>query len=207
MGQQLTTHSERLVRLKELGFKTNPEWRKCNTIEEVMEFVDHWTKERPNLDYEIDGIVIKVDDLQQQEELGFTAKSPRWAIAYKFPAEEAMTKLIDIELSVGRTGVITPTAILNPVKVAGTTVQRASLHNEDLIREQDIRIGDTVVIKKAGDIIPKVVRVLAEDVQVRKKNFTCRKNARLVAVNLFTWKKKSPYVVLIRIVLHNCKKG
>ena len=158
----ITSHSERLEKLKELGFKTNPEWKKCETIDEVIEFVNYWAKERPNLSYEIDGIVIKVDDLNQQDELGYTAKSPRWAIAYKFPAEEAITKLRDIELSIGRTGVITPTAILDPVKVAGSTVQRASLHNEDLIREQDIRIGDTVVIKKAGDIIPKVVRVVEE---------------------------------------------
>jgi len=161
-AEDTAAHSKRLNKLKEFGFKTNPEWKKCKTVEEVMEFVDYWTKERPNLNYEIDGIVIKVDNLNQQEELGFTAKSPRWAIAYKFPAEEAITKLTAIELSVGRTGVVTPTAILEPVKVAGTTVQRASLHNEDLIREQDIRIGDTLVIKKAGDIIPKVVRVVEE---------------------------------------------
>lgn len=170
-NNDITTHSGRLEKLKELGFKTNPEWRKCSSIEEVMEFVEHWTKERPNLDYEIDGIVIKVDSLEQQEELGYTAKSPRWAIAYKFPAEEVMTKLIDIELSVGRTGVITPTAILEPVRIAGTTVQRASLHNEDLIREQDIRIGDMVVIKKAGDIIPKVVRVVEEKRSADAKEF------------------------------------
>ncbi|WP_010651637.1 NAD-dependent DNA ligase LigA [Oceanobacillus massiliensis] len=161
-GNTITSHSGRLEKLKELGFKTNPEWRKCSSIEEVLEFVSYWTEERPNLSYEIDGIVVKVDDLDQQEELGYTAKSPRWAIAYKFPAEEVVTKLREIELSIGRTGVITPTAILDPVKVAGTTVQRASLHNEDLIREQDIRIGDTVVIKKAGDIIPKVVRAVTE---------------------------------------------
>lgn len=158
----VSSHSERLEQLKELGFRTNPEWKKCNSIEEVLEYVEYWTKERANLPYEIDGIVIKVDDLQVQEELGFTVKSPRWAIAYKFPAEEVVTKLIDIELSVGRTGVITPTAILEPVRVAGTTVQRASLHNEDLIRAKDIRIGDSVVIKKAGDIIPEVVRVIPE---------------------------------------------
>jgi DNA ligase (NAD+) len=161
-GEELETHSARLNKLKELGFKTNPKWKKCDTMEEVMEFVEYWTSERPNLSYEIDGIVIKVDNLKQQEELGFTAKSPRWAVAYKFPEEEAITKLTAIELSVGRTGVVTPTAILEPVKVAGTTVQRATLHNEDLIREQDIRIGDTLVIKKAGDIIPKVVRVVEE---------------------------------------------
>ena len=115
-----------------------------------------------HLAYEIDGIVIKVDRYAQQEELGYTAKSPRWAIAYKFPAEEVVTTLLDIDLTVGRTGVVTPTAILAPVQVAGTTVQRASLHNEDLIREKDIRLGDTVIIRKAGDIIPQVVGVLVE---------------------------------------------
>ncbi|WP_431800885.1 NAD-dependent DNA ligase LigA [Halobacillus andaensis] len=161
-GESSSSHSERLKRMQHLGLKTNPEWKKCGTIEEVIEYVHGWVERRPDLDYEIDGIVIKVDRLDQQEALGFTAKNPRWATAYKFPAEEAVTRLNDIELSVGRTGVVTPTAILAPVKVAGTTVQRASLHNEDLIRERDIRIGDTVVIKKAGDIIPEVVRVITE---------------------------------------------
>ncbi|MGP4040899.1 NAD-dependent DNA ligase LigA [Gracilibacillus sp. D59] len=164
----LETHSERLTYLQELGFKTNPEWRKCNGIDEVIQYVEEWVEKRATLSYDIDGIVIKVDNLEAQEQLGFTAKSPRWAIAYKFPAEEAVTKLTDIELSVGRTGVITPTAILEPVKVAGTTVQRASLHNEDLIQEKDIRIGDTVVIKKAGDIIPEVVRVV-EDMRTEEQ--------------------------------------
>jgi DNA ligase (NAD+) len=156
------SHSEGLDYLDHLGFKTNKERRNCATIEEVIEFVNSWVEKRPHLPYEIDGIVIKVDSLEQQDELGTTAKSPRWAIAYKFPAEEVITTLMDIELSVGRTGVVTPTAILEPVKVAGTTVQRASLHNEDLIREKDIKIGDKVVIKKAGDIIPEVVNVLAD---------------------------------------------
>ncbi|MEN1969603.1 NAD-dependent DNA ligase LigA [Lentibacillus sp. N15] len=158
----IQTHSERLEYLAQLGLKTNPEWRRCQTIDEVLEYVEYWTNERPNLSYEIDGIVVKVDNLDQQEELGYTAKSPRWAIAYKFPAEEVLTTLRDIELSVGRTGVITPTAVLDAVRVAGTTVKRASLHNEDLIRAKDIRIGDQVIIKKAGDIIPEVVRVVAE---------------------------------------------
>src|SRR5690606_3741225 len=133
------THSERLAYLRELGFKTNPETRTFQTIEEVIEFTKEWTVKRNELDYEIDGIVIKVDEIELQEQLGFTARSPRWAMAYKFPAEEAVTKLRGIELSVGRTGVITPTALLEPVQVAGTTVQRASLHNEDLIIEKDIR--------------------------------------------------------------------
>src|SRR5690625_1621368 len=167
----LETHSERLQYLTELGFKINPEWKKCHTIDEVIDYVNHWTIERPHLDYEIDGIVIKVDHLEQQERLGFTARSPRWAIAYKFPAEEAVTILKDIELSIGRTGVVTPTAILNPVKVAGSTVQRATLHNEDYIRENDFRIGDTVVIQKAGDIIPKVIRFIEEKRTGHEKEF------------------------------------
>lgn len=155
-------HAEMLDYLEGLGFPSNKERQRCSTIEEVLAFIDKWTENRSNLAYEIDGIVIKVDRFAHQDELGYTAKSPRWAIAYKFPAEEVVTTLLDIDLTVGRTGVVTPTAILTPVQVAGTTVQRASLHNEDLIREKDIRLGDTVIIRKAGDIIPQVVGVLLE---------------------------------------------
>lgn len=168
----VSTHSGGLDLLSELGLKTNKERETCASIEEVIAYIEKWTTKRPQLPYEIDGIVIKVDNLEQQEQLGSTAKTPRWAIAYKFPAEEVVTKLIDIELSVGRTGVVTPTAILEPVRVAGSTVQRASLHNEDLIREKDIKIGDTVVVKKAGDIIPKVVNVLTERRTGGEKEFT-----------------------------------
>lgn len=146
----MSSHSEALDLLDELGFKTNRERRKCKNIDEVIELLDQLLEKRSQLPYDIDGVVIKVDSLRQQEALGATAKSPRWAIAYKFPAEEVVTKLLDIELAVGRTGVITPTAILEPVKVAGTTVKRASLHNEDLIREKDIKLGDFVVVKKPG---------------------------------------------------------
>ncbi|WP_303969981.1 NAD-dependent DNA ligase LigA [Sporosarcina ureae] len=158
----LDSHSEALNKVDELGLTTNKERKRCATIEEVLEYVAYWTENRQNLDYEIDGIVIKVDNFESQEQLGYTAKSPKWAIAYKFPAEEVHTKLVDIELSVGRTGVVTPTAILVPVLVAGTTVGRASLHNEDLIREKDIRIGDHVVLRKAGDIIPEIVMALID---------------------------------------------
>lgn len=156
------SHSEGLDLLDDLGLKTNKERRTFVNIDGVIDFVNSWVDKRPNLPYEIDGIVIKVDSLAQQLKLGNTAKSPRWATAYKFPAEEVVTRLLKIELSVGRTGVITPTAILDPVRVAGTTVQRASLHNEDLIREKDIKLGDYVIIKKAGDIIPEVVNVIEE---------------------------------------------
>lgn len=154
------TQNGALDALDELGFKTNKERHIANSIDEVLEYIEYWTENRKSLDYDIDGIVIKVNDLDYQDELGFTAKSPRWAIAYKFPAEEVVTEILDIELTVGRTGVITPTAVLTPVKVAGTTVARASLHNHELIEEKDIRIGDKVVIRKAGDVIPEVVRVL-----------------------------------------------
>ncbi|RIN49922.1 NAD-dependent DNA ligase LigA, partial [Staphylococcus simulans] len=152
------TQSEALDELDQLGFKTNQARQRVQTIDEVLAYIEKWTEQREDLPYDIDGIVIKVNALEQQEALGFTQKSPRWAIAYKFHAEEVITELLDIELSIGRTGVVTPTAILEPVKVAGTTVSRASLHNEDLIHEKDIRIGDSVVIKKAGDIIPEVIK-------------------------------------------------
>ncbi|WP_342441667.1 NAD-dependent DNA ligase LigA [Lysinibacillus sp. FSL K6-0057] len=169
-------HAEMLDYLEGLGFPSNKERQRCTTIEEVMAFIEHWTENRPNLAYEIDGIVIKVDRYAQQDELGYTAKSPRWAIAYKFPAEEVVTTLLDIDLTVGRTGVVTPTAILTPVQVAGTTVQRASLHNEDLIRDKDIRLGDTVIIRKAGDIIPQVVGVLIEQRPEDSAPFVMPKN-------------------------------
>ena len=156
------SHSESLNNLDSLGFETNKERQRCASIEEVIAYIEKWTAIRADLNYEIDGIVVKVDNFEDQEQLGFTAKSPKWAIAYKFPAEEVVTTLLDIELSVGRTGVVTPTAILEPVLVAGSTVGRASLHNEDLIKEKDVRIGDTVIIRKAGDIIPEVVAPIIE---------------------------------------------
>ncbi|CUA80743.1 NAD-dependent DNA ligase LigA [Anoxybacillus suryakundensis] len=167
----LVSHSESLRYLDGLGFKTNPTWQVCKTIDDVLAYIEQWHERRASLPYDIDGIVIKVDAFAQQKQLGATAKSPRWAIAYKFPAEEVVTQLVDIELSVGRTGVVTPTAILQPVRVAGTIVQRASLHNEDYIREKDIRLGDYVVIKKAGDIIPEVVRSLPERRTGKEKPF------------------------------------
>ena len=169
---EIDSHSESLNLLDELGFKTNKERQACETIDDVIAYIESWQTQRPELSYDIDGIVVKVDSFDQQAELGTTAKSPRWAIAYKFPAEEVVTKLVNIELTVGRTGVITPTAILEPVQVAGTTVQRASLHNEDLIREKDIRIGDYVVVKKAGDIIPEVVNVIEEKRTGEEQEFT-----------------------------------
>lgn len=161
-GYNIRYQSEMLDYLVQLGFKVNRERRRVDSIDGVIEYVESWRERRAELDYEIDGIVIKVDDFSIQEKLGTTAKSPRWAIAYKFPAEEAVTIVRAIEVNVGRTGAVTPTAVLEPVTLAGTTVQRASLHNEDLIREKDIRLGDHVLVKKAGDIIPEVIKSIPE---------------------------------------------
>ncbi len=160
MGVQ--THQEALEFINRLGFKTNPNNRICQNIDEVIEYIQEITEKRESLPYEIDGVVIKVNDLERQERLGFTAKVPKWAIAYKFPAEEVITKLDDIIFTIGRTGQITPNAVLEPVRVAGSTVQRATLHNEDNVKTKDIRIGDYVVVRKAGDVIPEVVKSLKE---------------------------------------------
>lgn len=151
-------HSEALDYITKLGFRTNPERRICNGINEVLDYVMEYTKKRNELDYDIDGLVIKVDDMTKYEILGYTAKTPRWAIAYKFPPEEVITKLEDIIFTVGRTGKITPNAVLAPVRVAGSLVQRATLHNEDFIEEKSLMIGDYVSLRKAGDVIPEVVR-------------------------------------------------
>ncbi|EHW7497291.1 NAD-dependent DNA ligase LigA [Listeria monocytogenes] len=170
------THSAGLDMLETLGLKVNKERRLCNSLEEVYAYIEEWTEKRAGLAYDIDGIVLKLNNLEQQRQMGTTVKSPRWSIAYKFPAEEVPTKLLDIELNVGRTGVITPTAVLEPVRVAGTTVSRASLHNEDLITEKDIRIGDTVLIKKAGDIIPEVIKSITEKRSGSEEPFHMPKN-------------------------------
>lgn len=156
------THYEVLQYLEELGFPINPHRYLCRSLEEVVSLCKEWEERRHELPYEIDGLVVKVNSRGQQRLLGNTSKSPRWAVAYKFPAEEAVTTVEDIIVRVGRTGVLTPTAILKPVRVAGSTVSRATLHNEDYIKEKDVRLGDQVVIHKAGDVIPEVVRVLAE---------------------------------------------
>lgn len=154
------THYESMMYLKKLGFKINPHIKLCKNIEEAIEYCKEWDTKRFDLDYATDGVVIKVNKLAYQEELGFTARAPKWATAFKFPPEEATTKLLDIELNVGKTGAVTPVAILNPVNLAGSTVARASLHNFDEIKRLDIRIGDDVIIKKAAEIIPKVIKVV-----------------------------------------------
>ncbi len=156
----ITTHTQSLAFLKDLGFKTAPHTFVADSIDEMIEYCTLWRDKRSTLSFDIDGIVIKVNNLTQRERLGETSKSPRWAVAFKFPAEKKETSILDITLQVGRTGVLTPTAILQPVPVAGSIISRATLHNEDYIRAKDIRIGDRVIIRKAGDVIPEVVEVL-----------------------------------------------
>ena len=159
----LKNHSESFEYMSKQGIKINENFKVFDSIDDVVKHIEYWTENRGTLGYEIDGMVIKVNSFAQRDELGFTAKSPRWATAYKFPAEKKKTKLLDIQIEVGRTGTITPTAILEPVRLAGTTVSRATLHNEDYINERDIRIGDTVIVQKAGEIIPQVIQVFTED--------------------------------------------
>ncbi|EOH99070.1 DNA ligase [Enterococcus moraviensis ATCC BAA-383] len=156
------TQFDALNELSEIGFRTNPEKKLCQNIDEVWEYIEEYHEKRSELPYEIDGIVIKTNEFTIQDELGFTVKAPRWAIAYKFPPEEAQTIVEEIEWTIGRTGVVTPTAVMQPVRVAGTTVSRASLHNADFIAMKDIRLNDEVIIYKAGDIIPEVAQVLTE---------------------------------------------
>ena len=155
-------HSDSLNYLTSLGFKTNPERRICKGINAVIEYIKEYTEKRKSLPYDIDGIVIKVNDLKYYQALGYTAKTPKWAIAYKFPPEEVITKLEDIIFTVGRTGKITPNAVLSPVRVQGSMIARATLHNEDFVTSKDVRIGDYVSIRKAGDVIPEVVRPIIE---------------------------------------------
>ncbi len=154
------TQTEELELLKKLGFKVNPHYKHCKSIEEVQKYYEEWTSKRDKEDYEIDGIVVKINSKEIQEMLGYTGKAPRWGIAYKFPAVQVTTIVEDIKVQVGRTGALTPVAHLKPVKVAGSTVSRATLHNEDEVKRLDVRIGDTVIIRKAGDVIPEIVSVL-----------------------------------------------
>lgn len=169
LDEQLESQEENLKLLKQLGFKVNPEYKICKNIEEVLTFCKKLEEKRESLDYEIDGAVIKVNSIRQQNILGSIAKSPRWAVAYKFKAKQAFTKLNDIVWQVGRTGAVTPVAELEPVKLAGSTISRATLHNLDEIKRKDIRVGDTVVLEKGGDVIPKIVAVILEQRPAKSK--------------------------------------
>ena len=167
----LLHHSDTLDLLKECGLPVNPNNRICKNIDEVLAYIDYWTIHRPELPYEIDGIVIKVNDLAAQKSLGYTVKYPKWAVAYKFPAEKVITKLTDIVCTVGRTGQITPNAVLEPIKVAGSTIRRATLHNYPYIVSKDLKIGDYVYLHKAGDVIPEVVGPVLERRPSDAKNY------------------------------------
>jgi DNA ligase (NAD+) len=161
-GWEFQTHLEALKTLSRWGFRVNPHTQLFDSIDDVIEYCRRWEKARGDLDYDIDGVVVKINSLGQQRELGSTAKSPRWAVAYKFPASQAITRIVDIKVQVGRTGVLTPVAVLEPVSLAGATITHATLHNEDEIKRKDIHIGDTVILERAGDVIPKVVAVVTE---------------------------------------------
>ena len=175
-GKEFNSHFEELEYLSKLGFNVNPVRIECNTIEEIENAIKKIGEDRENLTFGIDGAVIKVDDLKFREILGTTAKTPRWAIAYKYPPEKRETILKDIICQVGRTGAITPMAILEPVKVAGSTISKTTLHNEDFIKEKELEIGDTVVIQKAGDVIPEIVEVKKEKRTGKEKEFNMPKN-------------------------------
>ncbi len=170
-GIDFGKHTDLLEYLKEAGFRVNPHYKLCKDIDDVIEFCDSWEAKREKLEFDIDGMVVKVNDLKQREALGSTSKSPRWAIAYKFPAEKALTEVEDIIIQVGRTGTITPVAILKPVHLSGSTVSRATLHNFDEIERLDVRIGDKVYVEKSGEIIPKVLSVAKDKRTGKEKSF------------------------------------
>lgn len=182
---KLKTHYETLEHIKKLGFKVNPNTRPCHGIEEVKKYVKHWEAAREKLEYEIDGIVVKVNDLAAQEKLGATGHHPRWAIAFKYPPMQATTVIEDIKVQVGRTGAITPVAHLKPVHLAGVTVKRATLHNEDEIKRKGIKIGDHVVVQRAGEVIPEVVKVIKEKRTGKEKDFHMPKKCPVCGEELY----------------------
>jgi DNA ligase (NAD+) len=175
-GQEMPTQWENLQQLRKLGFKTNPEARLCRSLEEVIDYWKEWTEKRDSLEYDVDGVVVKVNSTRQRELLGTTAKSPRWAISFKFPARQVTTRIKDIIVQVGRTGALTPVAILEPVQISGTTITRCTLHNEEELKRKDIRIGDYVLLERSGDVIPHVVSVMKERRTGKEKPFLWPKN-------------------------------
>ena len=189
----LKSHFDNLQVLKEMGFVVNENIRVCKTIRDVKAFCDEWKDRRESLPYDIDGVVVKVDSLRQQEELGAVAKSPRWAIAYKFPAQQVETQLLAITLQVGRVGTITPVAELEPVFVGGTTVSRATLHNEDYIKELDLRVGDIVTVEKGGDVIPKVSAVNTAKRPKGTKPFTMPKECPVCGSKIYRPEGEAAY--------------
>ena len=180
----IKTHFEALMFMKELGFKVNPNNKIVNNVEELLDYINEKSKKRDDLPYDIDGIVIKLNDLKEQRVMGFTAKYPKWATAYKFPAKQVLTKLEDIIFTVGRTGQITPNAVLSPVLVQGSTIRRATLHNEDYVKEKDLKIGDIVSIRKAGDVIPEVVEAIIDRRTGSEKEFKMIENCPICGTKL-----------------------
>ena len=189
-------HQDALEFMDSLGFKVNKERKICKNVNEVITFINEISEKRSSLSYDIDGMVIKVDDILMQEALGYTAKSPKWATAYKFPPEEVVTKLKDIKFTVGRTGKITPNAILEPVRVAGSTISRATLNNEDFIKDKDIRVGDYVILRKAGDVIPEVVGVKLDKRNENLEKFTMIKNCPICGGPIVRKENESHYFCL-----------
>ncbi len=179
------THMEALEYMNKLGFKTNPNNKLVNDVNGILEFIEYQTANRKELPYDIDGVVIKVNDIAMQRKLGFTSKYPKWATAYKFPAEEVLTKLVDIIFTVGRTGQITPNAVLDPVIVMGSTISRATLHNEDFVKERDLKVGDIVAIRKAGDVIPEVIEAKKERRTGKEQPFEMIKKCPICGEFLF----------------------
>ena len=184
-GVSLKTHFESLLLLKGWGFKINPYSKLCKNLGEVSLFFEEWREKIKTEGYDADGLVIKVNSLSQQERLGSTTKNPRWAIAYKFPSEQAKTRVKDIRVQVGRTGTLTPVAILEPTFLAGSTISKATLHNEDEIKRRDIRVGDTVLIEKGGDVIPKVVKAMEEERTGKEEKFIFPKNCPVCGSSVF----------------------
>lgn len=175
-GREMPSQWENLQQLKKLGFKTNPTSRLCRSLQEVIDYYREWTDKRDSLEYDVDGVVVKVNSTRQRELLGTTAKSPRWAISFKFPARQATTRIKEIIVQVGRTGALTPVAVLEPVQISGTTISRCTLHNEEELKRKDIRVGDYVLLERSGDVIPHVVSVMKERRTGREKPFLWPKN-------------------------------
>jgi DNA ligase (NAD+) len=184
-GKEQASQWKNLKALRGLNFKTNPVSRRCSNLEEVVSFWEEWRQKREDLDYDVDGVVVKVDSTGQQKLLGSTAKFPRWSISFKFPARQATTKIKKIDVQVGRTGALTPVAILEPVKLSGITISRSTLHNEDEIKRKDFRVGDYVLIERSGDVIPKVVSVMKERRTRKEKKFVFPKKCPVCRSSTF----------------------
>jgi len=196
----ISTQLDIFKALKKLGFSTNLDNKLCKNLDEVLKFIEQWAKSREGLSYATDGVVIKINQIAIRNILGVTAKSPRWAVAYKFPAEQKETKILDIEIQVGRQGTLTPVAILNPIRLAGSTVSRATLHNEDEIKRKDVRVGDIVIVQKAGDVIPEVVSVIKDKRPKTSQVFTMPSNCPICGGKII----KKPGEVAYRCLNPRC---